>query len=105
MSFQELDPEATRDYLAATPDAQLVDVREDWEYAEGHLPGAQHIPLGQVPERFGELDRTRPLVVVCAAGGRSAKACQYLAGQGFSNLTNVAEGTKGWAKRGLPLEK
>lgn len=102
--MKELDPVATQQYLHEHPEAQLVDVREDWEYNEGHLPGARHIPLGQIPERFGELDRTKPLVVVCAAGGRSAKACQYLEGQGFPDLTNVAEGTKGWAKRGLPIE-
>ncbi len=102
--MKELDPVETQTYLKDHPEAQLVDVREDWEYAEGHLPGARHMPLATVPERWGELDRAHPVVVVCAAGGRSAKACQFLSTQGFTDLTNVLEGTKGWAKRGLPLE-
>lgn len=102
--MNELDPVETQVYLKDHPEAQLVDVREGWEYAEGHLPGALHMPLGDVPARVGELDKSRPVVVVCAGGVRSARACDFLAGEGFTDLTNVAEGTKGWAKRGLPLE-
>ena len=61
----------------------LLDVRQDFEYAEGHLPGAKHIPLPELSERLGELERQLPILVYCRSGKRSLAAANLLAGQGL----------------------
>lgn len=84
----------------------VLDVRDDSEWAGGHVPGATHLPLarlGQDPTGH-TLDPERPLAVVCAGGWRSATACSLLAAQGFRRLSNVTGGTQGWRRAGLPVE-
>ena len=81
----------------------MLDVREDEEYAAGHVPGAHHIPMSQVQERIAELPRDRPVMVICQSGGRSRAAVEFLTSQGVEAV-NVSEGTGGWAGRGWPLE-
>ncbi len=56
----------------------LIDVREDDEYAEARVPGAVHIPLGEVPDRVAEVPSGETVYVICAKGGRSAKAVEHL---------------------------
>ena len=53
--------------------ATVVDVREPGEYIAGHVPGSTLVPMGQLASRLGELDKTRPVYVVCASGKRSAR--------------------------------
>lgn len=77
----------------------LVDVREDDEYSDGHVAGAIPIPLATIPERFDEIDAAGPVYVICALGGRSTKAAQFLRGQGIDAI-NVAGGTQGWIDSG-----
>ncbi|TWT25813.1 rhodanese-like domain-containing protein [Planomicrobium sp. CPCC 101110] len=74
---------------------ELVDVREDEEVALGMVPGAKHIPLGQLPERFVELENTGPVYLICKAGKRSAKACEFLESQGIETV-NVEGGMMSW---------
>ncbi|TWT28228.1 rhodanese-like domain-containing protein [Planomicrobium sp. CPCC 101110] len=73
----------------------LIDVREAEEVAYGMVPGAVHIPLGQLPEQIGALDQEKEYHVICKAGGRSAMACDYLAGNGFQTV-NVEGGMMDW---------
>ncbi|QCX27468.1 thioredoxin [Nocardioides jishulii] len=82
--------------------AFVLDVREDDEYAAGHVPGAVHIPMGQVGERIDELP-DGPLLVICRSGNRSRQVCEFLRSQGRQAI-NVSDGTMGWADRGWPLE-
>ena len=77
----------------------LLDVREDDEWARGHAAGAQHIPMGDVPARMGELDGEAKLFVVCHAGGRSLRVAQYLARNGYEPI-NVNGGMLAWAGAG-----
>ncbi|MBV8929756.1 MAG: rhodanese-like domain-containing protein [Mycobacteriaceae bacterium] len=84
------------------PSAVLLDVREDDEWQRGHAPGAQHIPMGDVPARLREINRDAELFVVCAAGGRSLRVAQYLARNGFAP-TNVDGGMLAWAGAGRPV--
>lgn len=77
--------------LDANEDLNLIDVREDVEVVEGMIPGAVHIPLGEVAERTAELDSAKPYILVCRGGVRSAKACELLAAQGF-DVTNLEGG-------------
>jgi rhodanese-related sulfurtransferase len=80
----------------------LLDVREDDEWQRGHAPGAQHIPMGQVPSRLGEIDADAKLFVVCQAGGRSQRVAQYLARNGYTPV-NVSGGMQAWAGAGRPV--
>lgn len=77
--------------LDANEDLHVIDVREDDEVAEGMIPGAVHIPLGQVEARAGELDPTKPYIFVCRAGRRSEAACNILEEKGF-DVTNLEGG-------------
>src|SRR5258705_13569791 len=80
----------------------LLDVREDDEWQRGHAPGAQHIPMGDVPARIGEIDADKPLYVVCHAGGRSMRVAQYLQRNGYEPV-NVDGGMLAWAGAGRPV--
>jgi rhodanese-related sulfurtransferase len=71
---------------------QLIDVREPVEFAEGTLPGAINIPLGELPDRLAELDQNRRVVLLCRSGGRSANAAQFLATSGFEDVVNLEGG-------------
>ena len=56
----------------------ILDVREPWEYAEGHVPGAQLVPLSELEERVGEVPRDRPILSICHSGQRSLAAAAFL---------------------------
>ncbi|NLT27113.1 MAG: rhodanese-like domain-containing protein [Microbacteriaceae bacterium] len=85
-------------------DEQIVDVREADEVAAGMIPGAVHIPLGELPQRLGELDRERPVIAVCRSGGRSAQATLVLQGAGFA-VDNMLGGMMKWLAAGMPIAK
>ena len=73
----------------------VLDVREPDEWASGHIPGAKHIPLGELETRHGELDKKSETVVVCRSGGRSSVACEFLSGMGY-NVINMPGGMTAW---------
>lgn len=75
-----------------TPTTNFVDVREPDEVAAGSLPGTVNIPLGDLPNRVGELDRTQPVVLLCRSGGRSTSAAEFLTAAGFDDVINLAGG-------------
>ncbi|MFO7166713.1 MAG: rhodanese-like domain-containing protein, partial [Chloroflexota bacterium] len=81
----------------------LLDVREPWEWMQGHLPGAMHIPLGDLERRAGEVDLTRPVVVYCKGGVRSQQAAMFLAQRGHEAVYNLAGGLEAWRAAGLPI--
>lgn len=81
---------------------QILDVREDVEWAAGHIDGACHIPLNQLPERLGHLSQDRPVAVVCRSGNRSALAAEYLSRLGL-DAHNLDGGLLRWVDAGLPL--
>jgi hydroxyacylglutathione hydrolase len=83
----------------------VLDVREPWEFHQGHVPGAVSIPLGQLAYKVGELDLDRPVAVICETGHRSQSAAALLGQKNFKKIYNVATGTSGWARQGFPLER
>lgn len=89
---------------AAEEDAVLIDVREPAEYGEGHLPGALNIPMGQLVSRLSEIDRGRPVYLVCASGNRSGVMTEVLTAAGF-DAVNVVGGTNAWIRSGRQLER
>ena len=96
--------EATR---LINQDALVLDVREDKEFAAGHIPKARHIPLSALPQRMKELEKfkNKPIVVNCRSGQRSARACGILKKQGFENVVNLGGGIMAWESANLPMER
>jgi rhodanese-related sulfurtransferase len=80
---------------------QLIDVREVHEVAEGMVPGARNIPLGTLPSRLNEIDRSRPVVAICRSGNRSRQATEVLKAAGF-RVDNMEGGMIAWSRAGLP---
>jgi len=79
----------------------VVDVRRPMEWQAGHIAGARHLPLNQLTERSGELEKERPLAVVCAGGYRSSIGTSLLERRGFHRVTNVVGGMTAWGTAGL----
>ena len=90
--------------LSALPAPVVIDVREPFEYADGHIAGVTHIPRGELVQRGGEVPRQGPVYLVCAVGGRSAQAAAFLADQGV-DAVNVSGGMTSWRQAGLPIER
>jgi molybdopterin/thiamine biosynthesis adenylyltransferase len=90
----------------AVADATWIDVREQDEWDEGHIPGAIHIPRGSLESRIeaAVADRSRPLVVYCASGGRSAFATDTLVELGYEQPVSLAGGFTEWKRNGFPTE-
>lgn len=82
----------------------LIDVREPTEYRDGHIPGAVNIPMSQLTARLDEIDRDRPVYVVCASGNRSSAMTDVLVAAGY-DAVNVEGGTSAWIRSGHPIEK
>ncbi len=101
-----LDPVAATQ-LINREDACILDVREAAEFAKGHLPEARNIPLDKLSDRIGELEKfkDRALLVCCAAGIRSVKACAQLKKNGFTRMHSLAGGVDAWVAAGYPVKK
>ena len=83
----------------------LVDVREDREWDKGHLPGAIHLGKGVIERDIEkELpDKSTPIVCYCGGGFRSALVCDNLQKMGYTNVTSMDGGFRGWSGKGLPI--
>ena len=86
--------------------AVIVDVREDSEWSEQHIPGAIHIPLAQLTEHLSELKQYKdsPVITQCRSGGRSGKAVDVLKLAGFSKVYNMEGGIIAWDNAGLKTQ-
>ena len=83
--------------------AQVVDVREPYEWEAGRIAGASHIELAELPSRAADLDHERPLILYCRGGSRSGMAAEAMRSAGF-DAYNMAGGLRAWVEEGLPLE-
>ena len=102
----ELSPlQATQ--LINREEAQIIDVRDADEFANGHLPNAKNIPLAKLAERVGEIEKFKDqaILVCCAAGMRSAKGCGELAKLGFTKVNSLHGGVDAWVGAGYPIKK
>ena len=102
--FANIDSESYQEHFKSG-DHLLVDVRELHEWMQGHLPGAVHIPLWELEDRLDEIPGDKPVVLVCAVGGRSMQGAQFLLESGYQEVYNLSDGTMGWIKKGLPVER
>ena len=111
METPEIDiPEIDVDTLADILDrstshgatVRLVDVRESDEFDEARVPGASSVPLATVPDNLAAFEGEGTTYVICQAGGRSLRACEFVAAQGVADVVNVAGGTGAWIRSGRP---
>jgi rhodanese-related sulfurtransferase len=97
-------PELAR-RLATERDLVVLDVREPYEWDEGHIPAALHVPMREVAGRLAELPRHQAIAVVCRGGPRSSTVGSLLLRHGFPHLLNVWGGMGGWIDAGLPVTR
>lgn len=102
---EETTREVSRDEAQKLIDdgAQLIDVRAEHEWDAGRIAGAKHLPLAELAQRTGEIDKDRPVVLYCRGGTRSTMAAEALAEAGF-DAAKLSEGIVGWDAADLPLE-
>jgi hydroxyacylglutathione hydrolase len=100
----QIDPDSLAQKLR-TGTVVLVDVRSRAEWDAGHIAGAEHIPLGYLPERLASLSKNRPVVVQCQRGARSAIAASLLRAHGFPQVINLAGGFAEWQAAGQPVDR
>lgn len=110
VTVSEIDAAGLRALLAGGKPLLLLDIREQWEWAQAHLPaqpgpGAEtrHLAMNSVPHHLGELPRDRPIVVICAHGSRSYSVAHWLGEQGFT-AHSLSGGIARWARSGGPTE-
>jgi sulfur-carrier protein adenylyltransferase/sulfurtransferase len=103
--IEEIDVSRARELLTESA-AAVVDVRERDEWAEGHIPGAVHVPRGSLESRIESVvpDRSQAVVVYCSGGSRSAFAAKTLEELGYGNVLSLAGGFTDWKRNGLPFE-
>jgi rhodanese-related sulfurtransferase len=90
--------------LLADDEIVLVDVREDDEWADGHIEGALHVPLGELAARLDELPDDKTVVTMCRSGRRSMQALGVLSEGGYDTLHHLDGGILAWQREGLPVE-
>jgi rhodanese-related sulfurtransferase len=95
----DLDPKAAYE---ARSESQILDVRESFEWKMGHIEGALHIPMKEIPSRLDEIQGTGPIIAVCRSGNRSAQVTRLLKDNGFE-VHNLDGGLKAWSNSGLPV--
>jgi rhodanese-related sulfurtransferase/glyoxylase-like metal-dependent hydrolase (beta-lactamase superfamily II) len=100
-----IDPDELASRLDAGDDLLVLDVRDEDEFADGHIPGSIHLPYSEVVEHLDELPRGRVIAAVCSGGKRSGLAASILQREGFERLVHVGHGGVGtWRRRGHPVE-
>jgi len=100
-----VDPGVLAERLEASNGVAVLDVRDADEFASGHIPGAVHIPYGQLMDRLSELPRDRPIAAVCSGGKRSGLAASLLQREGFERVIHVGHGGVGtWRRLGHPVD-
>lgn len=94
----QIDPAGLKAKMDAAEPFCLLDVREPWEVALASIPGSVAIPLHEIPARLKELDVTCEIIVMCKVGGRSQRAADFLAAQGYQKVSNLKGGIDAWTR-------
>lgn len=100
---QDLDVQTVFD-LQNNEDVYLLDVREQYEYDESHIPGINLLPMSEIEGRLGEIPMDKTVIVTCRSGNRSDQVTQFLRQNGFDNAHNMLGGILAWEDAGFPVE-
>jgi len=95
-NIPQITVEELRQRITAGEDLILIDVREDDEVALGMIPGALHIPMGEIPYRTDDINNEAEVIFICRSGARSQRVCEYLQQQGFNKTANLSGGMIEW---------
>jgi len=105
MSIKSMTALELKEQLEKKDELVLVDCRELDEWQSGHIKEAIFIPLSEFQNHLNKLpNKNVPIILQCRSGQRSMRAAEYLAEQGYTDLTNLEGGILGWAHHGLPID-
>jgi len=94
--YRTISVEELKARLDAGESPRMIDVREDEEVAQGMIPGALHLPLGQIPHQLAAIPKDEEVIFICRSGYRSDQACQYLSSLGHQGVANMVGGMLAW---------
>ncbi len=94
--YEDITTDELKARLEKGEKLNMIDVREDDEVATGMIPGARHIRLSEIPDRLGEIDLNQETIMICRSGGRSSRASEFLASQGYKHIKNMVGGMLNW---------
>ena len=94
----DITPSEVAEKLEKGEEIVLIDVREPHEWNAGHIEGATHMPMNQVPQRLSEIPRDRDVVMICRSGARSGHVQHHLGQQGYTRVKNLVGGMQRWAR-------
>jgi phage shock protein E len=98
-----VDVQTTADVMTRN-DVVVLDVREQWEYDEAHIPGVVHLPMNDIPANLDQIPQDLTVIVSCRSGNRSSQVTDFLREQGYENVHNMEGGILAWQRAGLPVE-
>ncbi|MED1203131.1 rhodanese-like domain-containing protein [Heyndrickxia acidicola] len=101
LTFQVISTEELKNKLAKGEKLNLIDVREEDEVAEGMIPEAKHIPMGEIPASLDQFNKDEEYIFICRSSGRSGRVCEYMSSQGFK-VTNMTGGMLEWTGETKP---
>ncbi|MBI2469978.1 MAG: rhodanese-like domain-containing protein [Planctomycetes bacterium] len=102
---KNISPKQAKELIDKEKDVFVLDVRTKEEYDKMHIKGANLIPIQEMEQNISKIPKDRKVIVHCAAGKRSAKACEMLKDKGLKELYNVDGGINKWQAEGFPVEK
>jgi len=103
--FRTVAPQEAKNMLETRKNLMLVDLREAKELREGYIDGSQFIPMSALAKGTKTLPADKPLLLVCAVGGRSYAVGRYYSGKGYQEIYNLKGGISAWKKAGLPVKR
>jgi len=103
--FRSLKPVEAKALIESKKDLAIIDVRSPEELVHGSIPGAKLIPFTELAKGRASLPEGRPLLLVCAVGGRSYAVGRYFSGNGYREIYNLEGGISAWKAAGLPLAR
>ncbi len=102
-TFEDISPDEAHSRLGDS-ETVFLDVREPYEYQNGHAPQSVNVPLGSIQQEILQYDESTPIMLICASGNRSSMAADWLAQNGYKNVANVQGGMYSWQSSRLPVE-
>jgi rhodanese-related sulfurtransferase len=103
-AISQLEPAQVHSLATQSPKPYLLDVRTPAEYNQGHIIGAELIPLDELSEKLARIPKGREVICICASGSRSSAAARQLTTQGY-RVSNLRGGMNRWVRAGLPVKK